>query len=126
TMNDALIAYHELRARSGVGLIINEIGSVHPSTPLTMNIYNRDIEGGMRKLVERIKPHGTRLFQQLWHAGHNVGALDGSPPWSASDIPSVAVGTVPVPMTKDMIDEIVGAYAECAQRMEQYGFDGVD
>src|SRR5438093_12734095 len=84
TMNDALIAYHELRARSGVGLIINEIGSVHPSTPLTMNIYNRDIEGGMRKLVERIKPHGTRLFQQLWHAGHNVGALDGSPPWSAS------------------------------------------
>lgn len=125
-MNDALVAYHAERARGGVGLIISEVGSVHPSTPLNLNIYNHDIEGGMRKLVDHVKPHGTKLFQQLWHAGHYLGALDGSPPWSASDIPNVEVGTVPVPMTKGMIDEIVGAYAECAHRMEQYGLDGVD
>lgn len=126
TMNDALIAYHELRARSGVGLIINEVGSVHPSTPYSMNCFDRDIEGGLRKLVERVKPHGAKLFQQLWHAGHNASGLDGSPPWSSSDLASVTIGTVPIPMTKDMIDEIVGAFVECAQRMEQYGFDGVE
>lgn len=126
TMNEALIAYHEQRARGGVGLIISEVGSVHPSTPLNLNLYNHEIEGGMRKLVDRIKPHGTRLFQQLWHAGHHLGGYDGSPPWSASDIPNLELGTVPTPMTKGMIDEIVGAYADCARRMEQYGFDGVD
>lgn len=125
TMNDALIAYHELRARGGVGLIINEVGSVHPSTPLTMNIYDKGVGPGMRKLVDVVKPHGTTLFQQLWHGGHATG-YDGTLPWSASDIPNVVVGVVPVPMTKGMIDEIVGAFAECAARMEEYGFDGVD
>ena len=123
-MNDALIAYHEERARGGAGLIINEIGSVHPSTRLYMNIYEPGIEPGMRKLVDRIKPHGARLFQQLWHGGHN--AWTESAPWSASDIPNISTAVVPIPMTKAMIDEIVGAYADCASRMEQCGFDGVD
>jgi 2,4-dienoyl-CoA reductase-like NADH-dependent reductase (Old Yellow Enzyme family)/thioredoxin reductase len=123
-MNDALIAYHEQRALGGVGLIINEVGSVHPSTPLCMNIYNVGIEDGMRKLVERVKPHGTKIFQQLWHGGH-AGWGDFLL-WSASDIPNVEVGKVPLPMTKGMIDEIVGAYADCARRMEAYGLDGVD
>ncbi|CAB3735910.1 oxidoreductase [Paraburkholderia rhynchosiae] len=124
-MNDALIAYHEERARGGVGLIINEVGSVHPSTALLQNIYDPNIEGGMRKLVDRIKPHGTRLFQQLWHGGH-YGGWDGSVPWSSSDIPNVEAGVVPVRMSKAMIDEIIGSFAECAYRMEQYGLDGVD
>ncbi|MBB4640648.1 oxidoreductase [Rhizorhapis suberifaciens] len=125
-MTDALIAYHEERARGGVGLIISEVGSVHPSTAFNLDIYKPEIEDGMRAFAERIKRHGTAVFQQLWHAGAAFGPHDGSPPWSASDIPNVANGVVPTPMTKDMIDEIVGAYADCARRMEQYGLDGVD
>ncbi|WP_340318303.1 oxidoreductase [Rhizorhabdus argentea] len=125
-MNDALIAYHEERARGGIGLIISEIGSVHPSTPHSLNIYKPEIEDGMRVFAERLQRHGTKVFQQLWHAGAAFGRPDGSPPWSASDIPNVAIGIVPTPMTKGMIDEIIGAYADCARRMEQYGLDGVD
>lgn len=125
-MNDALIAYHEERARGGAGLIISEVGSVHPTTALTLNIFDHAIEGGMRKLVDRLKPHGTALFQQLWHAGHIAMPTDGSQPWSSSDVPHVEVGLVPNPMTKMMIDEIIGAFAECAHRMEEYGLDGVD
>lgn len=124
-MTDALIAYHELRARGGVGLIINEVGSVHPSTNFWMNIHDKNIEGGMRKLVDRIKPHGTKIFQQLWHAGHNAG-YDGQVTWSSSDVPNVIAGFVPVSMTRGMIDEIVFAFADCARRMEEYGLDGVD
>ncbi|WP_459112810.1 oxidoreductase, partial [Rhizorhabdus argentea] len=86
-MNDALVAYHEERARGGVGLIISEIGSVHPSTPHSLNIYKPEIEDGMRMFAYRVKQHGTRVFQQLWHAGAAFGRPDGSPPWSASDIP---------------------------------------
>ncbi|WP_340265892.1 oxidoreductase [Sphingobium mellinum] len=125
-MTDALITYHEERARGGVGLIISEIGSVHPSTAFNLDIYKAEIEDGMRAFAERIKRHGTTLFQQLWHAGAAFGPRDGSPPWSASDIPNVANGVVPTPMTKAMIDEVIGGYAECARRMEQYGLDGVD
>lgn len=124
-MSDRLIAYHEERARGGVGLIINEIGSVHPSTHMYQNLFEPDYDVGMRKLVDRIKPHGTRLFQQLWHGGHCNG-WDGTVPWSSSDLPNVESGHVPVRMTKAMIDEVIGAYADAARRMEACGLDGVD
>ncbi|WP_340315470.1 oxidoreductase [Rhizorhabdus argentea] len=125
TMNDAVIAYHEARARGGVGLVINEIGSVHPTTLGFMDIFDPTIEDAMRKFVDRIKPHGTRVFQQLWHGGNYAG-FDGIVPWSASDAPNIVKRVVPLRMTKAMIDEIVGSYAECAHRMERYGLDGVD
>ena len=126
TMNDALIAYHAERAKGGAALSILEVGSVHPTSAFCLNIFDRAIEGGMRKLVDACRPHGMKLFQQLWHAGHHTIPADGSPPWAPSDVPSVEVGVVPVPMTKLMIETIIGAYVDCAVRMESYGLDGVD
>ena len=126
TMNDALIAYHEARARGGAALSILEVGSVHPTTAFCLNIFDPAIEGGMRKLVDTVAPHGMKLFQQLWHAGHHIIPADGSPPWAPSDVISAEVGMVPQPMTKTMIDTVIGAYVESALRMERCGLDGVD
>lgn len=126
SMNEALIAYHEERAKGGAALSILEAGSVHPSTAATLNIFDPAIERGMRALIDRCLPHDMKLFQQLWHAGHHVVPADGTPPWSASDVPSIVNGLMPTPMTKAMIDTIVGAYADCALRMKQYGLDGVE
>jgi 2,4-dienoyl-CoA reductase-like NADH-dependent reductase (Old Yellow Enzyme family) len=125
SINDALIAYHEERARGGVGLIINEVGSVHPSTHFYMNLYESGFEDGMRKLVDRIKPHGTAIFQQLWHGGQNM-VPHNLIPWSAGDLPSAVIGLVPVRMTKTMIDDIVAGYARSARLMQDCGADGVD
>lgn len=126
TMNDALIGYHLARAEGGVGLSIIEILSVHPSTPATLNVFIPDIGDAYRKLVAAVRPHGMKLFQQLWHGGHNALPLDGSPPWSASDVPSPTIGVTPVPMTQAMIDEIVAAYADTARKCEEWGLDGVE
>lgn len=126
TMNDALIGYHRARAEGGAGLSIVEILSVHPTTPATLNVFMPGIEEGYRKLVDAVRPHGMKLFQQLWHGGHNALPLDGSPPWSASDVPSPTIGVTPVPMTQAMIDEIVAAYADTARRCEEWGLDGVE
>jgi 2,4-dienoyl-CoA reductase-like NADH-dependent reductase (Old Yellow Enzyme family)/thioredoxin reductase len=126
TMNDALIAYHEARARGGAALSILEVGSVHPTSAFCLNIFESSIEGGMRKLVDTVAPHGMKLFQQLWHAGHHIIPADGSPPWAPSDVVSPEVGIVPQPMTKTMIDTVIGAYVEAALRMERCGLDGVD
>lgn len=126
TMNDALIAYHEARARGGAALSILEVGSVHPTSAFCLNLFEPSIEGGMRKLVDTVAPHGMKLFQQLWHAGHHIIPADGSPPWAPSDVVSVEVGVVPQPMTKMMIDTVIGAYVEAALRMERCGLDGVD
>jgi 2,4-dienoyl-CoA reductase-like NADH-dependent reductase (Old Yellow Enzyme family)/thioredoxin reductase len=125
-ISDDLIAYHERRAIGGVALSILEVGSVHPTSPFSINLFDPALEGGYRKLVTTIRPHGMRLFQQLWHAGHNMLPMDGSPPWSASDLPGIFAGVAPIAMTKLMINEIVQSFAIAAQRCESYGLDGVD
>ncbi len=126
TMSDDLIAYHAARARGGVGLTIIEILGVHPTSPAPLNMFDPTLDEGYAKLMAEVGPTGMTVFQQIWHAGHNASPIDGSPPWSPSDIASPTAGTVPIPMTKGMIDEIVAAYAAAAARCEAAGLHGVE
>lgn len=125
-VTDKLIDYHAARAAGGAGLSFIEILSVHPTSPCTLRIYQPGIEKGYRKLVETVRPHGMKLFQQLWHAGHARQPLDGGPPWSSSDVPNPKIHAVPVPMTKGMIDEIVESFANSARLLEAFGMDGAE
>ena len=125
-LSDELIEYHAARARGGVGLTIVEILSVHPSSPASLNSFDPRLPGDYERLMNACRPHGMKVFQQIWHAGHNGSPLDGSPPWSASDVPSPQVGVVPRPMTKAQIDEIVAAYADAVKLVKDAGLDGVE
>ena len=125
-MSEDLIAYHEARARGGVGLTIIEILSVHPTSLASLNLFDPSLAAGYGKLLEACAPHGMKLFQQLWHAGHSGTTADGGPPWGASAIPSPEGGVVPRPMTKGQIDEIVGAYAQATELCKRAGLNGVE
>ncbi len=125
-MNDDLIAYHEARAKGGVGLTIIEILSVHPTTPGTLNIFQSGNAEGYARLVDACRPHGMKLFQQLWHGGAHAMPLDGTPPWAPSDIPSPLNGAVPRVMTKAMIDEIVESFAKTARACADWGLEGAE
>ncbi len=122
----SLIAYHEARARGGVGLSILEIGGVHLSSPTQIPVFADFVIDGYQKLAEAVHPHGMKLFQQLWHGGNAAPVSLGGAPWSASDVPNPEVGIVPVPMTKAMIDELVAAFASAARRVKEGGLDGVE
>lgn len=125
--NDELIAYHEARAKGGVGLSILEIAGVHKSAPTLIPVYGDHVIGGYQKLVGRLHPHGMKVFQQLWHGGAASPVnLLGGPPWSASDVPNPEAGTVPVPMTQTMIDDVVQAFGSAARRCKEGGIDGVE
>ncbi|HEX4893379.1 MAG TPA: FAD-dependent oxidoreductase [Hyphomicrobiaceae bacterium] len=126
TFSDDLIAYHLERAHGGVGLTILEILSVHPTSLGTLNAFDPSLVESYGKLMEQVRPTGMRVFQQVWHAGHNGVDASGGPPWSASEIASPTVGVVPVAMTQAMIDEIVGAFAAAARKCEEGGLDGVE
>jgi len=126
TIDDHLIAYHEARARGGVGLTILEILSVHPTSPATLNLGDANLKKGYERLLSAVRPHGMKVFQQLWHAGHNVMPLDGSPPWSASDVIGPYCGSVPLPMTQPMIDEVIDGYTAAAKLCADSGLDGVE
>lgn len=126
TFSDDLIAYHLERARGGVGLTILEILSVHPSSVGTLNAFDSTLVDCYHKFMDLVRPTGMRVFQQIWHAGHNGTNIGGGPPWSASEIPSPTVGVVPQAMTQAMIDEIVAAFASTARKCEEGGLDGVE
>lgn len=125
-MNDALIAYHAERAAGGVGLTILEILSVHPTSPASLNSFDPSLPDQYGKLIDACRPHGMKLFQQIWHGGHNAVPLDGSPPWSASDIASPTIGMVPLAMTKDMIAEIIASYRDAVAKCVAWGLDGAE
>lgn len=126
TMSAELIAYHEARARGGVALSIMEITGVHRSSAGLLNVWDPELPGGMRRLVDACKPHGMKIFQQLWHGGIQGHNLDGGFPWSPSDIASHKMNKVPEPMTKAMIAEVVEGFANAARLCEEWGIDGVE
>ncbi len=123
---DDLTEFHLRRAEGGVGLTILEIIGVHRTTPASLNVFNPVHAEGYPRMMEKLKPTGMKVFQQLWHGGHHAMPIDGSPPWSASDQPSPEGSVVPIAMTKAMIDEIIEAYAYTAKKCEEWGLDGVE
>ncbi|MGE3619287.1 MAG: FAD-dependent oxidoreductase [Acidimicrobiia bacterium] len=125
-LGDELIAYHEARARGGVALSILEATGVHPGARTGLPLFADRILPFYEQLVERIAPHGMRIFQQLYHAGAGYPVVPRALHWSASDVPNPLIGVVPTPMTKAMIDEVVGSFAAAAQRCRRGGLDGVE
>jgi 2,4-dienoyl-CoA reductase-like NADH-dependent reductase (Old Yellow Enzyme family) len=66
---DDLLAYHEARARGGVGAIFIEATAVHPTgllTAHTLGGYLPEIVPAYGRLAEAVHGEGARLFVQLF------------------------------------------------------------
>ena len=129
---DDLIAYHRTRARGGVGLIILEGMTVHPSYGFEeafLYAGSDRIVDGLGRLGEACRAEGAPVFGQLFHAGRGVRlSHDGSRPlaYSASDQPDERYRVVPVPMPNEMVWEMIESYAAGAGRLAAAGLDGVE
>ena len=125
-LSDDLIAYHEARARGGVGLSLTEASSVHKTGPMTMHAWDDAIIPRYQKLMHAVRPHGMRMFSQINHMGYLQGP-PWSQPWSASEILVNPVsGMTSHAMTKEEIAEVVDAFAQAARRAVEGGLDGVE
>lgn len=127
-ITEDLIAYHEARAKSGLGLNILEATVVHPSSYThTVAAWDDSIIPGFTALGEAHHRHGARIFVQLWHGGHRWAPADGRAPLSPSTVPCPlgAVNT-PFAMTHDQIEEIVEAFVATTLRVQAAGLDGVE
>ncbi len=131
-VSEDLIAYHEARARGGVGLIILESMTVHPSYGFEnafLYAGSDRIVDGLAALGERCRAAGTPVFGQLFHAGRGVRlSHDGSKPlaYSASDVPDERYRVVPVPMPNAMVHELIASYIAAAGRLADADLDGVE
>ncbi|HXY83859.1 MAG TPA: FAD-dependent oxidoreductase [Gaiellaceae bacterium] len=128
--SDDFVAYHEARARGGAGLIVLEATAVHPSgllTPHTLGGYLPELVRGYRRVVEAVRPTGTRLFVQLFHGGREqIASAPRSPALAPSPVPSQRFRVEPRAMRSGEIDEIVAGYAQAAEIAAAGGLDGVE
>ncbi|MEM7094281.1 MAG: FAD-dependent oxidoreductase [Actinomycetota bacterium] len=123
---DDLIAYHEARAKGGVGLAIIEIAGVTTDSPTGIPVYSDEVLPFYEGLAARMHAHGTQVFQQLWHGGITLQRFPGQRPVGPSAIPNAMVGITPRALSTGEIADIVEAFAQAARRVEAGGLDGIE
>lgn len=131
-IGDAMIAYHEARARGGAGLIVTEVALAHPSAIFVADPIRVDTDAcipGFRALGEKIHGYDCGLIAQLFHPGREIVASeDGTAPvsYSASPTPNERFHVMPRPMPVEMIEEVIASFGDAARRMQEAGLDGVE
>ena len=131
-VNEALVAYHEARARGGVGLIVSQVAGVHETARYTSHMLmatEDECIAGFRKLAEVCHRHGCKIISQLFHPGREImeggdGLLTVA--YAPSVSPNERFRVMPRQLAKSMIDEIVAGYAQAARRIYEAGLDGVE
>jgi 2,4-dienoyl-CoA reductase-like NADH-dependent reductase (Old Yellow Enzyme family)/thioredoxin reductase len=131
-VNEAMIAYHDARARGGAGLIVSQVVGVHETARYTSHVLmgtDDNFIPGMRRLAEAVHAHGCALFAQLFHPGREIRESDdGSAPfaYAPSVSPAERFRVIPRALPIDLIAEIVEGYGQAARRIRESGADGVE
>jgi len=124
------VAYHEARARGGVGLIVLEATAVHGSgllTPHTLGGFLPEIVDGYRRVATAVKPHGAKLFVQLFHGGREqIATPPRAPALAPSAVPSPRFRVEPRALAGAEIEEILAGYGRAAALAAEAGLDGVE
>jgi len=132
TVNDALVAYQEARARGGVGLIVLQVSGVHETARYTNHVLMATDDAavpGYRRVAEAVHRFDTVLFAQLFHPGREIAEADGgllSVAYAPSAVPNERFHVMPSPLKLPMIRAIVSGYGDAARRMQAAGVDGVE
>jgi 2,4-dienoyl-CoA reductase-like NADH-dependent reductase (Old Yellow Enzyme family) len=132
TVNAALVAYQEARARGGVGLIVLQVSGVHETARYTNHVLMATDDAsiaGYRSVAEAVHRYGTVLFAQLFHPGREMAEADGgllNVAYAPSSVPNERFHVMPRALKQRMIDSIVQGYGDAARRMQTAGVDGVE
>lgn len=131
----ATVAYYQARARGGVGLITVEMAAPEVAGRHRfheLGIYDDKFLPGLETIVKAIHHEGARASIQLGHGGSRARrAVSQVQPIAPSAI-STPVFEIeqelahPEAMTKDRIEETIGAFVAAAARAKRAGFDMVE
>ncbi|MFA7587565.1 MAG: NAD(P)-binding protein, partial [Novosphingobium sp.] len=124
---EALIAYHEARARGGVGMSTLEATNVLAGPGSTIPLGSDEVLPYYEEIARRMHRHGMKVFQQIYHPGASSTGIPllGAAP-SVGDIPNPLFNTAPMAMTRTEIQDMVAAFAAAARRVRDGGLDGID
>jgi 2,4-dienoyl-CoA reductase-like NADH-dependent reductase (Old Yellow Enzyme family) len=127
---DRHLGYYRERAIGGAAMIVVEPIPVHRTAVLTRGNFRPDDDAVIphfRRITEAVHAEGAVILQQLYHVGAH-GDWDNSyqPSWSPSGLPSMHDSDGSHRMTEAEIAEIVSAFASCAKRAKDCGYDGCE
>ncbi|MET8960221.1 NADH:flavin oxidoreductase [Streptomyces sp. NPDC004096] len=129
-----VVSYYARRAAAGVGLIVTEGTYVgHESAGQSSRVprfHGEEQLAGWAGVVEAVHAAGGTIMPQLWHIG--MVRRQGQPPFA--DAPAVGPSGLRLDgtegtgkaMTRQDLDDVVGAFAAAAAAAERIGFDGVE
>lgn len=132
-----LAAFWGRRAAGGLGLIISEPQSVHPSSTASPRVIENSSDAVIepyRAVTAAVHAQGTKIIAQLNHAGH-LGATGytNMPLWAPSPVRAplgsifaAGGGVLPYAMDAGDIAEVTEAFASAAARSLAAGFDGIE
>ncbi|MGW4895723.1 NADH:flavin oxidoreductase [Kitasatospora sp. NPDC004240] len=127
-------SYYARRAAAGVGLIVTEGTYVgHASAGQSDRVprfHGEEQLAGWAQVAEAVHAAGGRIVPQLWHIG--MVRQQGQPPFA--DAPAVGPSGLRLDgtegsgraMTREDLDDVIGAFAEAAAAAARIGFDGVE
>jgi len=118
------------RAKGGVGLIITEEMSVHPTDMAyekLIDVYHHTVIPGFRKITDFVHSYDSKIFAQLNHNGQQAdGSISRLPVWAPSPVPDCLFREVPKSMEIEDIEEVCHYFAMSAVHAREGGFDGVE
>src|SRR5216683_2210417 len=123
-------AYYARRAEGGVGMIITEEHSTHPTDwPYEKLIhgFRPEVIPGYRRMTAAAHAYGVPIFAQLNHNGGQASSMFSRlPVWAPSPVPDPMFREVPKAVERHEIAEIVAGYGTVAGHCAEGGFDGVE
>lgn len=133
-LSDRHIAYYRERALGGVGMVIAEGASVHPTA---RGAFKNSVTGldtrsipQYEKLADTLHGLGTACLVQLFHIGvHMRGFYDfdgWTPLWGPSRVASPRDREIPLEMGRQEISELIAGHAQVAANLKLAGIDGVE
>lgn len=129
-VNDRLVEFYRAKAAGGVGLVevegayISEVGHGYYRQ---ISITNDDMIPGLARLAAAVKEAGAAASLQIQHCGRRAKSkLTGMQPWAPSPIPYSVGVEVPKEMTEEEIWQVIGEFADAAERAKKAGFDAID
>jgi len=125
-------AYHEEKARGGIGLtMFGGSSNVSPDSPNVfrqLNVGTDDIIEHFQSFSEKVHGHGAKLMCQITHLGRRGESFSDQvlPTVAPSMIRETLHRSFPKEMDRHDIKRIIADFADAAWRCKEGGLDGIE